>query len=242
MKFDVLTLFPDMLTSVLGDSIIGRAQKRGVIEINCTDIRDFAGNKHNRVDDSPYGGGRGMVMQPEPVFKAYENVTTGLSEKPFTVYLSPQGRVFRQSVAKRLSKKKHIILICGHYEGIDQRVLDEIVDEEISIGDFVMTGGEIAAMAVIDATSRLIPGVLPDSEAYLHESLNGNLLEHPQYTRPPVWHNMEVPEVLQNGNHKMIDEWRRRQSILNTFNKRRGLLSRAALTEEEKGFIAKLKK
>lgn len=242
MRFDVLTLFPDMINAALGDSIIGRAQSKGIIEINCVDIRDFAGNKHNRVDDAPYGGGRGMVIQSEPVFRAYESVARGLDEKPFTVYLSPQGRVFRESTAKRLSKKERVILICGHYEGIDQRVLDEIVDEEISIGDFVMTGGEIAAMAVIDATSRLIDGVLPDEEAYLNESLSGGLLEHPQYTRPPVWHGVEVPEVLRGGNHKMVADWKREQSIINTFNKRRGMLSRANLTEEEKVFVAKLKK
>lgn len=187
MRFDILTLFPEMMRSVLESSIIGRAQKKGLLEIRYIQIRDFAYNKHRQVDDYPYGGGAGMVMQAEPIFLAYESVVKDLKKKPFTIYMSPQGKTFRQSTAKRLSKKEHIVILCGHYEGVDQRVLDEIVDAEISIGDFVLTGGEIAAMAIVDATARLLPGVLKSEEAFSEESHFEGLLEYPQYTRPEVW-------------------------------------------------------
>lgn len=240
MKIDILTLFPEMVEAVLKTSIIGRAQENGLVSINCVQIRDFAFNKHRQVDDYPYGGGQGMVMQAEPIFKAYESVTEGLYYKPKTIYLSPQGRTFRQSTAKRLAKEKHLVLLCGHYEGVDQRVLDEIVDMEISIGDFVLTGGEIAAMAVVDATARMIPGVLSSEMSFSDESHFDGLLEYPQYTRPSVWHDMEVPEVLQNGNHKLIEEWKRKNSIENTFKKRRGMLAKARLTEKEKSFVKQL--
>lgn len=241
MKVDILTLFPEMFDAVLKTSIIGRAVKNGLLEINCVQIRDFAFNKHKQVDDYPYGGGQGMVMQAEPIFLAYESVCRDNVKKPRTVYMSPQGRTFRQSTAKRLAKEEHIILLCGHYEGIDQRVLDEIVDEEISIGDFVLTGGEIAAMAVVDATARMIPGVLACEDAFTDESHYSGLLEYPQYTRPAVWHGQSVPEVLQNGNHKLIEAWKRENAIRNTFRKRRGMLSRARLTEKERQFAEKLK-
>ena len=181
-------------------------------------------------------------MQAEPVFLAYESVCRGLDYKPKTIYMSPQGKTFRQSSAKRLAKEKHIIILCGHYEGVDQRVLDEIVDEEISIGDFVLTGGEIAAMAVVDATARMIPGVLASKDAYTDESHFSGLLEYPQYTRPSVWHGKGVPEVLQNGNHRLIEQWKRENAILNTFKKRRGMLSRAKLSERERQFAESLKK
>lgn len=242
MKVDILTLFPEMFDAVLKTSIIGRAEKNGLVEINCVQIRDFAFNKHKQVDDYPYGGGQGMVMQAEPVFLAYESVCRGLDYKPKTIYMSPQGKTFRQSSAKRLAKEKHIIILCGHYEGVDQRVLDEIVDEEISIGDFVLTGGEIAAMAVVDATARMIPGVLASKDAYTDESHFSGLLEYPQYTRPSVWHGKGVPEVLQNGNHRLIEQWKRENAILNTFKKRRGMLSRAKLSERERQFAESLKK
>ena len=186
LRVDILTLFPEMFDAVLNNSIIGRAVENGILEINCVQIRDFAFNKHRQVDDYPYGGGQGMVMQAEPIYLAYMSVCEGLSYKPKTIYLSPQGKTFRQSTAKRLSKDKHLVLICGHYEGVDQRVLDEIVDMEISIGDFVLTGGEIGAMAVVDATARMIPGVLASEVAFSDESHFVGLLEYPQYTRPAV--------------------------------------------------------
>lgn len=241
MRFDILTLFPEMVEAVLGDSIIGRARTKGLLEINCVQIRDFANNKHRQVDDYPYGGGTGMVMQAQPIFDAYKSVCDSLDYKPFTIYLSPQGKNFRQGTAKKLSKKSHIILLCGHYEGVDQRVLDEIVDAEISIGDFVLTGGEIAAMAVVDATARLVPGVLKGEESYSEESHYNGLLEYPQYTRPEVWNGVKVPDILLSGHHKNICEWKREMSIKTTFQKRRGMLSRASLSEKEKRLVENLK-
>lgn len=241
MRADILTLFPEMFDSVLGTSIIGRAVKNGILEINCVQIRDFAFNKHRQVDDYPYGGGQGMVMQAEPIFLAYRSICDGLDYKPHTIYMSPQGKTFRQTTAKRLAKHKHIVILCGHYEGVDQRVLDEIADEEISIGDFVLTGGEIAAMAVIDATARMLPGVLASDAAFRDESHFSGLLEYPQYTRPAEWHGKTVPEVLQNGNHKLIEEWKRNAAIENTFKKRRGMLSKAALSDRERKYAEELK-
>lgn len=241
MRIDILTLFPEMFESTLGSSIIGKAVENGVLDIRYTQIREFAANKHRQVDDYPYGGGRGMVMQCQPIYDAYCSVCED-GKKPKTIYLSPQGKVFRQSTAKRLSKEERLIFLCGHYEGVDQRVLDEIVDEEISIGDFVLTGGEIAAMAVIDATARLIPGVLPDKEVYAEESHFNGLLEYPQYTRPAQWRGKTVPEELLSGHHKNIAVWKRRMSIRNTFLKRRGMLRTAKLTEEERAFAEALKK
>ena len=241
MRFDVLTLFPELLETIFDCSIIGRARKNNLIEINCINIRDFANNKHNRVDDYPYGGGKGMVMQAEPIYRAYMSICEGLDYKPRTIYMSPQGRTFRQSTAKRLAKKEHIILLCGHYEGVDQRVLDEIVDEEISIGDFVLTGGELAAAVVVDSTARLIKGVLSEEECFEEESHYNGLLEHPQYTRPNVWNGIEVPNVLQSGHHENIKKWKREQSIINTFNKRRGMLRLAKLSDKERAFVGELK-
>ena len=204
MRVDVLTLFPQMLEAVLGDSIIGRAREKGILEINFIDIRDFTENKHRKVDDYPFGGGGGMLMQAQPVYDAYMSVAKGLDYKPLTVFMSPQGKVFEQATAIELSEQKHMVILCGHYEGIDQRVLDEIVDMEISLGDFVLTGGEIAAMAVIDAAARLIPGVLANEGSYSNESHFNGLLEHPQYTRPYEWNGKMVPEVLISGHHANI--------------------------------------
>ncbi len=241
LRVDILTLFPEMFDAVLKNSIIGRAVNNGIIEINCIQIRDFAFNKHRQVDDYPYGGGQGMVMQAEPVFLAYQSVCRELDYKPLTIYMSPQGKTFRQSTAKRLAKKKHIVILCGHYEGVDQRVLDEIVDMEISMGDFVLTGGEIAAMAVVDAAARMIPGVLASEAAFADESHFSGLLEYPQYTRPAVWHGRKVPEVLMNGNHRLIEEWKRRAAIENTYRKRRGMLSKASLDKKDLEIVQKLK-
>ncbi len=237
MKFDVLTLFPAMLEAVLGDSIIGRARENGIIELNFTDIRDYTKNKHRKVDDYPYSGGGGMLMSPQPVYDAYKAVTEGLDYKPRTIYMSPQGRVFDQSVAKELAKEEHIVLLCGHYEGVDRRVIDEIVDEEISIGDFVLTGGEIPAMAVIDAVSRLIPGVLAADSSYENESHYSGLLEYPQYTRPQEWHGVEIPEVLISGHHANIEKWKREQSLIETLKKRPDMLKNAELTDDDRAFL-----
>lgn len=241
MRFDVLTLFPSMFEAVLGDSIIGRARKAGLIELHFTDIRDYTKNKHRKVDDYPYSGGGGMLMSPEPVYRAYMSIAETLDYKPYTIYMSPQGKTFDQDTAISLSKHEHIILLCGHYEGIDQRVLDEIVDAEISLGDFVLTGGEIPAMAVIDTVARLIPGVLSNDGSFQNESHFQGLLEHPQYTRPSVWHGKPVPDVLLSGNHKLIDEWKHEQSLLATLRKRPDMLNDIWLTESDVEFLEKHK-
>ena len=226
MKFHILTLFPDMFTGVLYDSMLGRAEKNGIIEFNIINIRDFACNKHNRVDDYPYGGGRGMVMQAEPIYKAYESICKDLDEKPYVVYMSPKGKVFSQSKAVELSRKENIVILCGHYEGVDQRIIDEIVDEEISIGDYVLTGGEIPAMAVIDSVSRMVEGVLSNEDSFVDESHYSGLLEYPHYTRPPVFMGREVPEVLLSGNHALISKWRMEKSLEETEKKRPDMLEK----------------
>lgn len=242
IRFDVLTLFPDMFRAVLGDSIINRAAEKGLIELNFTDIRDYTKNKHKKVDDYPYSGGGGMLMTPQPVYDAYMSITKGLDYKPYTVYMSPQGKVFNQQTAVDLSKLNHIVLICGHYEGIDQRVLDMIVDSEISIGDFVLTGGEIPAMAVIDAVSRMIPGVLANENSYSDESHFSGLLEYPQYTRPEEFMGIKIPEVLISGHHANINRWKRQEALKNTFLKRPDMLKKAKLTNEDIKFLDELKK
>lgn len=241
IRFDVLTLFPEMFEAVLGDSIIGRARANGILEMNFIDIREFSTNKHRKVDDYPYSGGGGMLMNPQPVFDAYMSVAEGLSYKPLTIYMSPQGKVFNQSIAVELSDNEHIVLLCGHYEGIDQRVLDEIVDMEISVGDFVMTGGEIPAMTVIDTVSRLVPGVLSTEASYENESHYNGLLEYPQYTRPQVWHGKSIPDVLVSGHHANIEKWKREQSLLNTLKKRPDMLENAELTKQDLLFLEKCK-
>ncbi len=242
MRFDVLTLFDSMLEAVLGDSIIGRARENGLLELNFINIRDFSANKHKKVDDYPYGGGTGMLMAPQPIYDAYKSITDGLDYKPLTIYLSPQGKTFTQQTAVDLSKKKHIVLLCGHYEGVDQRVLDEIVDMELSLGDFVLTGGEIAAMAVIDATARLVDGVLAGEESYTGESHYNGLLEYPQYTRPPEFMGREVPEILLSGHHANIEDWKRKKSLEITYKKRPELLSKANLSKEDIAYLRALKK
>lgn len=242
MRFDIITLFPETVECVLNESIIGRAREKGILDIRCIRLRDYAFNKHRKVDDYPYGGGFGMVMQAEPIYQAYKAITENLDYKPYTIYMSPQGKTFRQSTAKKLAKKEHIVILCGHYEGVDQRILDEIVDDEISIGDFVLTGGEIAAMAVVDSVSRMVDGVLREEGSYSEESHFNGLLEYPQYTRPEIWNGKSVPDVLLCGNHKLISEWKRKMSILNTFKKRRGMLSKAKLTEKETELVEELKR
>lgn len=239
MRFDVLTLFPQMFDAVLGDSIIGRARENKLLEMNFIDIRDFTLNKHRKVDDYPYSGGGGMLMNPQPVYDAYMSVAKGLDYKPLTIYMSPQGKVFNQTIAADLSKEKHIVLLCGHYEGIDQRVIDEIVDMELSVGDFVLTGGEIPAMTVIDTVSRLIPGVLSAETSYENESHFNGLLEYPQYTRPAEWHGVSIPDVLISGHHANIEKWKREQSLINTLKKRPDMLEKAELTKEDKEYLNK---
>lgn len=222
MKIDIMTLFPEMCESVLSESIIGRARKAGIVTVNCHNIRDFAGNKHNRVDDAPYGGGMGMVMQAEPIYNCFKSLYDG--EKPHLVYMSPKGKTFKQSDAVRLSKMEHVVLLCGHYEGVDERVLEEIVDEEISVGDYVLTGGELPALTVTDAVCRMIKGVLSDDVCFTEESHFDGLLEYPQYTRPEIWHDREVPKVLLSGNHAEIAKWRKEKCIEVTKQRRPDML------------------
>ena len=226
MIFDIMTLFPDLVKTVLGESVIGRAQKSGALEINCHNIRDFSKDKHRRVDDTPYGGGKGMLMMAPPIYDCYEHICgTHPSElNRRVVYMSPRGTVFNQKKAEELSKYDNLIIICGHYEGIDQRIIDEIVDEEISIGDFVLTGGEIPACIVVDAVSRLVDGVLSDPECYEKESISSGMLGYPQYTRPYEFHGVCVPDVLISGNHAKIDAWRNEMALKVTKEKRPDLL------------------
>ena len=228
-----MTLFPAMCETVMSESIIGRARKAGKVEIVCTDIRDFAGNKHNKVDDMPYGGGMGMVMAAQPIYDCYKSLYGGDEPKPHLIYMSPKGRTFDQKRARELSELDRIVLLCGHYEGVDERVIEEIVDEELSIGDFVLTGGELPALAVADAVCRMLPGVLSDELCFEEESHFSGLLEYPQYTRPAEWHGKEVPEVLLSGNHAKIDEWRRMQSLMITAERRPDLYSRVTLTKQD---------
>ena len=218
MKIDIMTLFPEMINTVMRESIIGRAQDKGVVEVKATNIRDYALDKHHKADDAPYGGGRGQVMLAEPLYLCHQALSAG--EHVHTVFLSAQGQPFNQQKARELLAKEHFILVCGHYEGIDQRFIDECVDEEISIGDFVLTGGEIPAMAVADAVCRMVPGVLPDEEAFTAESHWDGLLEYPQYTRPREFEGLTVPEPLLNGNHAHIVDWQLSESLYITLRRR----------------------
>ena len=212
MRIDVATLFPEMCEAVLSESILGRARKNGALTVQCWNIRDYTLDKHRRVDDVPYGGGRGMVMQADPIYRCYEAVQAEAGTQPHRIYLSPKGSVLTQQRALELAAMPHLFLLCGHYEGVDQRILDTIIDEEISIGDYVLTGGELPAMVLIDTVARMLPGVLPESLCFEDES-HFNGLEYPQYTRPAVWHEQEVPPVLLTGHHKNIAEWRLAQSL-----------------------------
>ena len=224
MKIEIATLFPEMCEAVLGESIVGRARKAGKIEVNCRQIREYTQDKHRRVDDTPYGGGMGMVMQCEPIYNCYRAVCEDLGTKPYTIYMSPKGKVLDQKRVVELSKMDNILIICGHYEGVDQRVIDKIVDEEISIGDYVLTGGELPAMVLADAVARMCPGVLSDDVCFTDESIYSGLLEYPQYTRPEVWEEMPVPPVLLTGHHANISKWRHEQSLEITAERRPDLL------------------
>ena len=220
MRIDIMTLFPETLGDVLSESILGRAQERGYIHIDTHQIRDYTANKQNQVDDYPYGGGRGAIMNADPLYRCWEAVCDEAGGPVHTIYLSPCGHTFRQADAIRLSKMDNLILVCGHYEGIDQRFIDECVDEEISMGDFVLTGGEIPAMAVADAVCRMVPGVLPDAECFEEESHWNGLLEYPQYSRPAEWHGRQVPEILLSGDHGKVAAWRKKESYKRTMRRR----------------------
>ena len=239
MNFHILTLFPEMVMDGLNTSIIGRAQSKGLLSVEAINIRDFAENKHNRVDDYTYGGGAGMLMQAGPVYGAYRSVVEKAKSKPRVIYLSPQGETFSQTKAEELAQEEELIFLCGHYEGIDERVLEEIVTDYVSIGDYVLTGGELPAMVMIDAISRLIPGVLHNDVSAEFESFQDNLLEYPQYTRPEEWHGKKVPEILLSGHHANVEKWRREQSIIRTAERRPDLLEKANLSQKEKDFAKK---
>lgn len=238
MNFYILTLFPEMIENGLNHSIIKRALKKEIISINAIDIRNFSENKHKKVDDYAYGGGAGMIMKPEPIFKAFLSLKNNIKkDKARILYMTPQGKPFNQKMAEEFSKEDDLIILCGHYEGIDERVIEEIVTDEISIGDFILTGGEIPAMAIIDSISRLIPDVLGKEESFINESFSENLLEYPNYTRPFSFNGKEVPSVLISGNHKKIADWKREQSLIRTYKKRPDLLKSANLTKKEKTFL-----
>lgn len=249
MNYHVLTLFPDMITEGLNTSITGRAMDKGLISVNAVNIRDFSEDKHKKVDDYPYGGGAGMVMHSEPIYKAYGYLVNHIKlskehpeefHRPRVIYVTPQGRLFNQEMAAEFAKEEDLVFLCGHYEGIDERVLEMIVTDHVSIGDYVLTGGELPAMVMIDAISRLIPGVLNNEVSSEFETFQDNLLEYPQYTRPEVFMGKKVPEVLLSGHHANIEAWRRKQSILRTYERRPDLLEKAELSEEEREFLTQL--
>lgn len=233
MNFHVLTLFPEMIEQGMNTSIIGRAIAGGYLTVQAVNIRDFAFNKHQKVDDYPYGGGAGMLMQAEPVYLAYESVEKKIGKKPRVIYLTPQGRVFHQEMAREFAREEDLVFLCGHYEGIDERVLEEIVTDYVSIGDYVLTGGELPAMVMMDSISRMVPGVLSNQESGETESFSGGLLEYPQYSRPEEWHGRKVPPVLLSGHHANIDAWRREQSLMRTAKYRPDLLKTADITNKE---------
>ena len=241
MNYHVLTLFPEMIMDGLNTSIIGRAMNKSLISLEAINIRDFATNKHMKVDDYPYGGGAGMVMQAEPVYLAYKSIEERINKQPRVIYLTPQGKVFNQSMAEDFAKEEDLVFLCGHYEGIDERVLDMIVTDNVSIGDYVLTGGELPAMVMIDSISRLVKGVLNNEDSAEYESFNNNLLEHPQYTRPEVFEGRHVPPVLLTGHHKNIEKWRREESLKRTYERRPELLKDAILDKKDIAYLNQLR-
>ena len=241
MKITIMTLFPEMCNAVLDESIIGRARKSGIIEIDTVNIRDFTQDKHNRVDDAPYGGGMGMLMQTQPIYDCFASLCSEDGKKPHLIYMSAQGKTLTQKRVKELSQLPNIAILCGHYEGVDERIIEEIVDEEISIGDYVLTGGELPALILSDSIARMIDGVLPNDEAKELESHYSGLLEYPQYTRPPEWHGRRVPDILLSGHHGNIDKWRREKSLERTLERRPDMLKSAELTKKDREYLAKLK-
>lgn len=237
MKIDVLTLFPEMFGGVFGASILGKAREKGIVDLNAVDFRPYANNKHNTVDDYPYGGGGGMVLKPDPIFAAVEDLVKETETKPRVILMCPQGETFTQRKAEELSESEHLIFICGHYEGYDERIREHLVTDELSIGDYVLTGGELPAMTIIDSVVRLLPGVLGNESSAVTDSYSTGLLEYPHYTRPPVFRGWEVPEVLLSGHHARIEAWRREQSLLRTLNRRPDLLADAELTDKERQWL-----
>lgn len=233
MRIDIITLFPEMCNSVLDESVIGRARKKGAVEFECHQLRDFAFDKHKRVDDTTYGGGMGMLMKAEPIALCFEALCESLGKKPHFIYMSPKGKVLTQKRVKELSGLDNIAILCGHYEGVDQRVLDTFIDEEISIGDYVLTGGELPALVLTDAVCRMLPGVLSEDVCFEEESHFNGLLEYPQYTKPQEWRGMKVPEVLMSGHHANIDKWRYEQSLMETAVARPDLLERLELSDKD---------
>ena len=241
MRIDIMTLFPDMCRAYLDGSVIGRARAAGKVQIECTDIRDFTKDKHRRVDDSPYGGGMGMIMQAQPIYDCFMSICKKTGAKPHLIYLTPQGKTLTQQRVKELAKLDNIALLCGHYEGVDERVIEELQPEEISVGDYVLTGGELPALIVADAVSRMIPGVLSSDECFTEESHYSSLLEYPQYTRPYEWRGRQVPEVLVTGHHANVEKWRREQSLIRTAARRPDMLEKARLTAKDIKFLSDLK-
>ncbi len=239
MNIQVLSLFPDMFTGVFGASIVKKAQEKGAVKLEVTDIRAFSGNKHKQVDDYPYGGGAGMVLKPEPMFSAVETITAG--KNPRIILMCPQGERFTQKKAEELAQEKELVFLCGHYEGYDERIRQHLVTDEISIGDFVLTGGELGAMTVIDSVVRLLPGVLGQEDSHIQDSFSTGLLEHPHYTRPAEFRGMKVPDVLLSGNHAKIEQWREEESLKRTFERRPDLLESYPLTDKQKMYLEKLK-
>ena len=242
MRIDIMTLFPDMCNAVLSESIIGRARQAGKVEINCVDIRNYTLDKHRRVDDKPYGGGMGMIMAPQPIYDCYKAIREDMGTKPHLIYLTPQGKTLTQQRVKELSKLDNLVLLCGHYEGIDERVIEELDPEEISVGDYVLTGGELPALILADSVSRILPGVLSDDECFEEESHFNSLLEYPQYTHPSSWNGRDVPEILLSGHHAKVDEWRRQKSLERTYRRRPDMLERAKLDKKDEAFLSKLEK
>lgn len=242
MNYHVLTLFPEMIENGMNTSITGRAITKGLLSLEAINIRDFAFNKNQKVDDYPYGGGAGMLMQAEPVYLSYESIAERIGRKPRVIFLTPQGKTFNQDMAKEFALEEDLVFLCGHYEGIDERVLEEIVTDYVSIGDYVLTGGELPAMVMMDSISRMVPGVLNNQESGETESFSGNLLEYPQYSRPEEWHGKKVPEVLLSGHHANVDKWRREQSIIRTAKWRPDLLPKADLTNKEWNEVRRLRK
>lgn len=242
MRIDIMTLFTDMCNTVLGESIIGRAREAGKVEINTIDIRDFSKDKHRHVDDKPYGGGMGMVMLAEPIYDCFNALCESIGKKPHLIYMTPQGKTLTQQRVKELAKLENIAILCGHYEGVDERVIEELQPEEISIGDYVLTGGELPALVLADSVSRMLEGVLSDEECYTNESHYNSLLDYPQYTHPAVWMGRQVPEVLLSGHHANVDKWRREQCIRRTYQRRPDMLKNAQLDKNDLAVLAQLEK
>lgn len=242
MRIDIMTLFPDMCLAYLNASVIGRARAAGIVEIECSDIRDYTADKHRRVDDSPYGGGMGMIIQAQPIYDCYQDICKKAGGKPHLIYLTPQGKTMTQERVKELAKLDHIALLCGHYEGVDERVIDELQPEEISVGDYVLTGGELPALIVADAVARMIPGVLSSDACFTEESHYSSLLEYPQYTRPFEWRGRQVPDVLITGHHANVERWRREQALERTAKRRPDMLEKAQLSQKDMEFLSDLKR